>query len=168
MGAMRSSMLLACALVLLASCRSEPLPEPVNLALPRAIDGKPFAIQERKGDATLVFFFSTWCVPCQAMEPFVGEVARRGAREGIEVIGIALDREGNKTVGPYVMATEPPYPVLLGGGAVAEGRSPFGRIPELPAVVFLDSEGRPAAVLTGVADTDLLLERAREVRGRTR
>jgi len=168
MAAMRSSALLLAALAGLASCRSAPLPEPVNLALPRAVDGRPFSIQERKGEATVVFFFSTWCVPCQAMEPFVAEAARRGPREGIEVVGIALDTEGNKTVGPYVTATDPPYPVLLGGGAVAEGRSPFGRIPELPAVIFLDSEGRPAAALTGVADTDLLLERARDVRGRTR
>jgi thiol-disulfide isomerase/thioredoxin len=168
MAPMRSSTLLLCALALLASCRSEPLPEPVNIALPRAVDGRPFSFLERKGDATVVFFFSTWCVPCQAMEPFVAEVARRGAREGVEVVGVALDKEGNKTVAPYVLATDPPYPVVLGGGAIAEGRSPFGRIPELPAVIFLDGEGRPAAALTGVADTDMLLERAREVRSRTR
>ncbi len=151
----------------LGACRSEPLPDPVRLALPRADDGRPFSFQERKGEATIVYFFSTWCVPCQAMDPFVAEAARKGVREGIEVVGVALDKEGSRTVAPYVLATDPPYPVLLGGTAVAEGRSPFGRIPEVPAVMFLDGDGRPAAVLTGLATTEMLLERAREVRSRT-
>lgn len=154
--------------LLLPACREKPLPEPVQLSLPRAQDGRPFSIHERRGEATIVYFFSTWCVLCQAMEPFVAETARIGRREGIEVIGIALDLEGRRLVEPYVHALQPPYPVLIGGGAVAEGRSPFGRIPETPSVIFLDGEGRPAALISGLADTDLLLERAREVRGRTR
>jgi len=169
MGGMRRAvLLLLLPLLLLGACRKAPLPEPVRLSLPRAVDGRPYSIHERRGEATLVYFFATWCVLCQAMDPFVAEAARLGSREGIEVIGIALDVEGQKIVDPWVLGTEPPYPVLIGGAAVAEGRSPFGAIPELPAVMFLDGEGRPAAVLTGVAPTELLLERAREVRGRTR
>lgn len=166
MAGMRLLLVLSMLVVLLGACRKEPLPEPVRLSLPLAVDGTPFSIQQRLGDATLVFFFSTWCVPCQAMEPFVADAARKGRREGIEVIGIALDREGQKTVAPYVLVTEPPYPVLIGGGAIAEGRSAFGRIPELPAVIFLDDAGRPSALISGLADTELLLERARQVRGR--
>lgn len=166
MRAVLSSLLVA--LALLAACRSAPLPEPVRLTLPRADDGRPWSFQERKGEATIVYFFATWCVYCQAMDPFVAEAARRGKAEGIEVVAIALDLEGARTVRPWVAATRPPYPVLLGGGAVAEGRSPLGRIPELPAVMFLDGEGRPAAVLTGIADTEMLLSRALEVRDRTR
>ena len=165
---MRRAIPILLPLLLLAACRKAPLPEPVNLSLPRAVEGRPFSIMERKGESTIVFFFATWCVLCQAMEPFVAEAARLGRSEGIEVIGIALDVEGQKLVAPWVLATEPPYPVLIGGAAVAEGRSPFGRIPELPAVMFLDGEGRPSAVLTGVAPTEQLLARAREVRGRTR
>ena len=168
MAGMRLLLVLSSLVLLLGACRKEPLPDPVRLSLPLAVDGTPFSIHQHRGHATLVFFFSTWCVPCQAMEPFVAAAARQGKGEGIEVIGIALDREGQKTVAPYVLVTEPPYPVLIGGGAIAEGRSAFGRIPELPAVIFLDGEGRPAAVLTGVANTELLLDRAREVRGRTR
>ncbi len=168
MGSMRSVLLLLAVLCTSAACRDQSrLPEPVNIALPRAIDGRPWSFADRRSEATIVFFFSTWCVPCQAMEPFVAEAARIGPREGIEVIGVALDVAGNKTVAPYVQATEPPYPVLLGGGAIAEGRSPFGRIPSLPSVIFLDGDGRPSAVIQGLVDTELLMTRAREVRSRT-
>lgn len=153
-------------LILLASCRSRPLPEPIRLSLPSAETGAPFSFESRRGNAVIVFFFSTWCIPCQAMEPFVAETARLGRAEGIDVVGVALDVEGRRTIAPYVHAIRPPYPVVVGGGAVAKGESPFGKIPELPAALFLDREGRPAASISGFADTDALLERAREVAGR--
>lgn len=140
-------------------CRSRPLPDPINLMLPRADTGEAWAFPEHRGEALIVFFFTTWCVPCQAMEPFVAEAARRGAG----VVGIALDVDGRRTIVPYVQATAPPYPVLIGGGSIARGESGFGKIPELPAVIFLDREGRPASALTGVADTDYLLRRLDEV-----
>ena len=130
MPGMRTLPLLALILAL-AACRRAPLPEPVHLSLPRAVEGTPYSIQAGKGEATIVFFFSTWCVLCQAMEPFVAEAARRGRAEGIEVIAIALDKEGRQTVAPYVAAVQPPYPVLVGGAAIAEGRSAFGRIAEI-------------------------------------
>ncbi|WP_169788772.1 TlpA disulfide reductase family protein [Vulgatibacter incomptus] len=150
----------------LGGCRSKPLPEPVDLVLPRAETGQPFSFASRRGDVVIVYFFTTWCIPCQAMDPSVAEAARIGAREGIEVVGVALDREGRRTVAPYVAATMPPYPVVVGGGSVAEGQSPFGRIPELPATLFLDRDGRPAASISGAASSKLLLERARDVKSR--
>jgi thiol-disulfide isomerase/thioredoxin len=156
---------LAAALLLLAACRG-PRPEPVDLVLPRADNGQPFSFAATRGEATLVFFFSTWCVPCQAMEASVGEVARRGKDEGIEVVAVALDLEERRTVAPYVWATKPPYPVVVGGGEVARGESPFGKIPELPAVMFLDRDGRPSSVLAGFTSPDDLLRRARDVKGR--
>lgn len=152
-------------LLLLAACRG-PKPEPVDLVLVRADNGKPYSFAAGRGEVTLVYFFSTWCVPCQAMEASVGEVARRAKGEGIEVVGVALDLEERATVSPYVWATRPPYPVVIGGGEVARGESPFGKIPELPAVMFLDRDGRPASVLAGIASPDDLLHRAREVRDR--
>lgn len=154
------------ALLLLGACRRGPLPEPVELVLARADDGRPFSFAAARGETTLVYFFSTWCVPCQAMEASVAEVARRGKEEGIEVVGVALDLEGRRTVAPYVWATRPPYPVVIGGGELAAGDSPFGKIPELPAVFFLDEDGRPAAALAGYTTPGELLQRAREVAGR--
>lgn len=156
----------AAALLLVGACRREPLPEPVELVLVRADDGQPYSFAAARGEATLVYFFSTWCVPCQAMEASVAEVARRGKRDRIEVVGVALDLEGRRTVAPYVWATKPPYPVVIGGGELAVGDSPFGKIPELPAVIFLDRDGRPAAALAGFTTPDELLDRARDVAGR--
>jgi thiol-disulfide isomerase/thioredoxin len=156
---------LLAAAVLLAACAHAPPPAPVNLTLARADTGKPYALSERRGEATVLYFFTTWCVLCQAMERDVAEAAIRGEKEGIEVVGIALDREGRKLVGPYVAATQPPYPVLLGGEAVAEGRSQLGGIPEVPAIMILDAEGRPRSVFTGLLDADALLEHARSAAG---
>jgi len=160
-------LLLAAALfAALAGCRRSTLPDPIDYALPDAVTGAPYSFAEQRGRPVVVFFFATWCVLCQAMEPAVAEAAHRGRAEGIEVVAVALDLEGRRMVAPYVRALRPPYPVLAGGRAVASGRSPFGHIPRLPAVLVLDSSGRPAWSFTGLADADFLLQRAREVRGR--
>lgn len=147
-------------------CRGKALPEPVGIILPRADTGQPYSFAAHRGQTLVVYFFATWCIPCQLMDPFMAQVQERGRQEGISVVGVALDIEGRRTVGPYVLGMAPPYPVLLGGGDVAAGRSPFGKIPALPAVMILDAAGRPAAVFSGVADTDFILERARVVQRR--
>lgn len=147
-------------------CRGKALPEPVDLILARADTGQPYSFAAHRGRTLVVYFFATWCIPCQVMDPFMAQVEQRGSQEGISVVGVALDIEGRRTVGPYVWGVAPPYPVLLGGGDVAAGRSPFGKIPALPAVMILDASGRPAAVFSGVADADFILERAREVQDR--
>ncbi len=157
---------LLAALLALAACRPDPLPEPLDLVLPRADDGKPFSLAARRGEATVVWLFATWCVPCQAMEPHVAALARQGPAEGIEVVAIAIDREGRRTVSPWTWGLAPPYPVLVGGDEVASGRSPIGPIPELPATLVLDRDGRPAASISGIAPYELLLDRARTVRDR--
>lgn len=165
-GRVRLGTWLAIIVVSLAGCRGRALPEPIDLTLPEALSGAPYAFAAHRGEVQVVYFFATWCIPCQAMEPFMEQVAREGAAEGIRVVGIALDREGRRTVAPYVSATRPSYPVLLGGPGIAAGRSPFGKIPELPATLFLDRSGRPASSISGVTDSRALLARAREVRGR--
>lgn len=150
----------------LSACRGAGLPEPIDLVLPRASTGEPYSFASHRGEVLMVFFFSTWCIPCQAMEPFVAEAARAGSLEGFDVVGVGLDVEGRATIAPYVAVTRPPYPVVVGGGPVARGQSPFGKIPELPAVLFLDRDGRPSSSISGVASTETLLRRAREVRRR--
>lgn len=169
MGGMRSPVLVLLLSVIafssLAACRSRPLPEPVRLTLRRADDGSLYSFEERRAPATIVYFFSTWCVPCQAMDAFVAETATIARKEGIETVAISLDTEA-AILRPWVLQARPPYPVLFGGGSIAKGESPFGRIPELPAVIFLDGEGRPSSALLGLANTQTLLERAREVERR--
>lgn len=164
MGWMRSLALLLSltALTSLAACRGGPLPDPIQLTLRRADDGSLYSFESRRAPATIVYFFSTWCVPCQAMDAFVAEAAPIARRDGIETVAISLDQEA-AILRPWVIQMRPPYPVLFGGGSIARGESPFGRIPELPAVIFLDGEGRPASALMGLANTEMLLERARDV-----
>lgn len=162
----RPLLAIAASLFVLASCRGGSLPEPVSLTLPDALTGEPYAFEAHRGRPVVIFFFATWCVLCQPMEPSIAEAAHRGRAEGIEVVAISLDLEGRQIVAPYVLALRPPYPVLLGGKRVASGRSPLGHVPRLPAVLILDATGRPAWSFSGLTDADFILERAREVRDR--
>ena len=152
---------LAVAVAALAACAHAP--PPVSLTLPRADTGAPFSVAGSRANATIVYFFTTWCVLCQAMEGAVAQAAAQGAPDGIQVVGIALDREGRRLIAPWVAATRPPYPVLVGGAEVAAGRTAFGPIPAVPTVLILDREGRPRQGASGLVTAGELLEAARKV-----
>src|SRR5262249_60788132 len=123
--------------------------------LAQAPSDAPYVLSEHRGKPMVVYFFTTWCIPCQVQD---GQVAE-AVRQGVSAVGIALDLEGATLVVPWVRATNPPYPVLLGGGRVAEGHSSFGQIPELPALIFLDADGRPASALSGIIEAKDIVER---------
>jgi len=62
----------------------KPLPQ-VALG-PLAIEGQPVPLRSLIRQPTVVNFFASWCVPCVAEAPLLGEMKRRGA----SIVGIAV------------------------------------------------------------------------------
>ena len=128
------------------------LPE-VNQA-PRALEGKPLVVQ----------FFATWCFPCLAAFPALGQLARKDAPRGLRVVAVGMDLEGETVLAPFVAHYQPEFPVLAADPDLREGKTPFGRLTALPVTVALDAEGNPVAGFAGVADLEQLEKLADTVR----
>jgi thiol-disulfide isomerase/thioredoxin len=149
---------LATLLALAAGCAHGPRPvappEGVDLRaslwLP-SVGAVPYAPQELAGKVVLVNFFATWCFPCLQEVPALRSLQERYAARGFTVVAVGMDLDGARVLAPYAEAYAPPYPVLVASQELIEGRSPFGRILELPTSVLLDGQGRVLGAWTGLA-----------------
>ena len=64
---------------------------------PPLIDSQDFQklVQQYKGKPLLVTFWATWCEPCRDEYPMLNELAKQYAPQGLKVVGVSLDQDGD-------------------------------------------------------------------------
>ncbi len=103
-------------------------------------DGAPLAFAQWRGQPLIVNFWATWCPPCVRELPLLSEFAGRKAAHGIQVVGLAVDKE------PAVQKFLQRQPLAFPVGMAADGSQltrELGNINGgLPFTVFLGSDGK--------------------------
>jgi len=130
-------------------------------------DGKKQSVRSWPGKAMIVNFWATWCAPCRKEIPLLKEISKNDAKDGFQVVGIAIDSRDE--VLKYADSIKMDYPILIGeqdGLAFAEalGVSSAG----LPFTVFTDTKGRIVTILMGEltrAKADAILDGVKQVNG---
>jgi thiol-disulfide isomerase/thioredoxin len=73
--------------------------KPVAKAVPdpELIDAAGFQklLEQYRGKPLLVTFWATWCEPCRDEYPMLNELAKQYAPQGLNVVGISLDQDGD-------------------------------------------------------------------------
>jgi len=136
------------------------LPE-VELPSP---DGATRHLSEWQGKSLLINFWATWCEPCRREIPLLKTLRSERRREGLEVVGIAVDSPD--AVQKYIARHGIDYPVLVGEQGGLAAASAFGMEPVLPFSVFADHLGRVVTLKVGELhrdEADFILDRVREV-----
>jgi thiol-disulfide isomerase/thioredoxin len=59
------------------------------------IQGYQKILEQYKGKPLLVTFWATWCEPCRDEYPMLNELAKQYAPQGLKVVGIDLDQDGD-------------------------------------------------------------------------
>jgi thiol-disulfide isomerase/thioredoxin len=64
---------------------------------PELIDAQGYQklVQQYKGKPLLVTFWATWCEPCRDEYPMLNELAKQYAPQGLKVVGVDLDQDGD-------------------------------------------------------------------------
>ena len=112
--AARASLLVL--LFLLAGC-GDPVPARLDIGSPMpeftlpSLEGLEVASGSLAGEIVVLNFWATWCLPCLKEIPELKELAND---DRVKVIGIALDQEGSRAVGPFVERHGMDYTILLG------------------------------------------------------
>ena len=63
---------------------------------PALIDAQGYQkiVEEYKGKPLVVTFWATWCEPCRDEYPMLNELAKQYAPQGLKVVGVSLDQDG--------------------------------------------------------------------------
>jgi len=64
---------------------------------PAIIDARGYQklLEQNRGKAVLVNFWATWCEPCRDEYPMLNELAKQYAPQGLKVIGVSMDDDGD-------------------------------------------------------------------------
>lgn len=130
------------------------------------IDGQQFRLEEYQGQAVLVVFWASWCLPsAQEADDFL-RVYEDYREKGLRVVGINLDtlEEG----GPAIEALLPnikrflldyniPWPNLVNGTGVQDYAAAY-KVTDLPANVLIDREGKIRDLDLGIGNIEPVLQ----------
>jgi thiol-disulfide isomerase/thioredoxin len=127
---------------------------------PKLIDAAGYQriLAEHKGQPLLVTFWATWCEPCRAEYPMLNELAKQYAPQGLKVVGVNLDDDGDIILTRRFMARYKPvfpnYRKKAGGQAQFVNAVLAGWSGAIPASFFYDRDGRQIGKLLGESDRD--------------
>jgi thiol-disulfide isomerase/thioredoxin len=111
-----------------------------GITLP-GLDGPPRSLSAWRGKRILLNFWATWCVPCRREMPLLSTTQSRYAREGVQVIGVAMDPPQSALA--YLRRVKVDYPILVGIDADPEPTLLFGDTAGLlPYSVLIGRDGR--------------------------
>jgi thiol-disulfide isomerase/thioredoxin len=117
---------------------------------------------ELRGQAVLLDFWATWCMPCRAEAPIVDRVARRWRDKGVVVVGINEDTPDQGDPGSFAHEEGLTYPIVRDGEG--DEVATYGRTlrsydaDSLPTLVVVSKTGKVTAIRTGITE-DAELER---------
>jgi peroxiredoxin len=117
---------------------------PVQMTLP-TLDGGTLSIQSLRGRPVLLALFTTWWVPCQEEAPAFVRLDERFRKDGLAVVGVALDEAGKtpaRLVRLWVDEMGIRYPVLLAPPGDLELVGGVGQTKAVPRTLLLDRQGR--------------------------
>jgi thiol-disulfide isomerase/thioredoxin len=124
------------------------------------LDGHLRSLSDFRGKLLVVNFWATWCEPCRREIPLLQNLRRERARDGVEIVGIALDHR--EDVAQYAQARDLRYPLLIGEKGGLEAANALGMDTVLPFSVFADRTGRIITLKVGALQPDeaaLILDR---------
>ena len=117
------------------------------------LNGVPRPISEWSGQPILINFWATWCAPCRREMPLLQKLHEESGNDGLQVIGIAIDRAPD--VSAFTMETGITYPILVGQEDAIEVTDGFGLdFLGLPFTVLVDQDGQILKIQLGELHAD--------------
>jgi thiol-disulfide isomerase/thioredoxin len=116
--------------------------------------GQPLHLEQYRGQVLMIDFFATWSQPSIVAIPRYKTLWDKHRREGLALVGIALDELGDDLVAPFVAGMQIPYPVALASPDIQRGASVFGPLPAIPTLMIFDRRGWLAVVFVGLVPVE--------------
>src|SRR6266849_8307509 len=112
-----------------------------------SLDGKNMRLSDLRGKAVLLNFWATWCAPCKIEMPWFVELQNQYGREGLQVVGVAMDDASKEDIAKFAKDMGVNYPILIGKESVGDQ---YGGIPALPESFFIGRDGKMVDKIIGL------------------
>ena len=124
--------------------------DPVWAASFKDLTGSPQALAAYKGKVALVYFWATWCEPCQKEGPAFQALYEKLKDRNFVVVGIAVDNADK--VRAFAKDKGMLFPIVYGGtDAIKLSKDIGNSLGGIPYVVIIDKDGRIVERITGDA-----------------
>ncbi|OGU17039.1 MAG: thioredoxin [Geobacteraceae bacterium GWC2_53_11] len=107
--------------------------------------GQTITQENYHGHVLILDFFATWCQPCRRSIPHLVEMNRKYGKQGLQVLGLSVDEDGERVVKTFIDEFRVNYPLALAGDATT---GDFG-IRSVPIMFLIDKKGRVVEVYRG-------------------
>jgi len=128
-----------------------------EFALPD-LEGKVVKTSDLKGKVVILDFWATWCPPCRQEVPHFVALQNKYRDQGLEIVGLSLDKGGAADVKPFVEEYKVNYMMLIANDKTAED---YGGITGIPTTFVLDKDGKIVKRFLGYTDPAVFEETIR-------
>jgi len=102
-------------------------------------DGQTVNLNQYTGKVVILDVWDTWCPPCRKGIPELVELYDQYKDQGVEVVGIALARNGVPAVKQFIADNKVTYPNVIGDKVIYDI---FGEIRGIPTTFVIDKTGK--------------------------
>lgn len=110
--------------------------------------GQKITLDNYKGYVLVIDFFTTWCIPCRESIPHIVNLNRRYGSQGLKILGLSADDDGEKVVKAFIADKKITYPVAL----VGEDLTTDYGIRSIPTLYVINKKGVVAEKYMGFND----------------
>lgn len=111
---------------------------PASEVVAETMEGDRFRLRDYRGDVVVVNVWATWCAPCRVEMPGFVDLQEAYRDEGVQFVGIAVDRDGAEAVRPFVEEQGVNFPQIVNPSMAA--RHFPGEV--VPRTYLIDKRGR--------------------------
>jgi peroxiredoxin len=119
----------------------------------RDIEGRTVRLSDYAGKIVLIDFWATWCEPCMAELPHLGQLYKTYKDQGFVVLGVSMDGpETISGVAPVAQRLELEFPVLVDEQTTVT--SQFNPRRDAPLSLLIDRSGKIVRTRAGYSPGD--------------
>lgn len=131
------------------------------------LTGGHLSLAAYRGDTIVVNFWGSWCAPCRAEAPALGQLARQLRPRGVRFVGVDIRDEPDSALA-FMQQFNVGYPSISDPGdeIALDFRSTVPPA-DIPTTLVIDRDGRIAARIFGASTYRQLLSVINQVTGRS-
>jgi thiol-disulfide isomerase/thioredoxin len=153
---LRNGLALLCFLAAASALAGPQRPKTAAPRDPELIDAQGYQklVQQYRGKPLLVNFWATWCEPCRDEYPMLNELAKQYAPQGLKVVGVNMDQDGDLILmRRFIARYKPMFPNYRRTQTETEETFRLAVLPgwtgSLPISIFYGKDGRKVENFVG-------------------